>query len=198
MQGNVPIRLSLPNSCWLDVCQRNIEFLPAQLLFCSAMAAVSRKTLDMLRIDDFALFSRGGEVQRSVRRLTWRGRRAAQVTTVGTPLMTYRPGVVIPEVLHRSAGERAGLQAGDVLLGLNGQPLLPSPLSVPRTVAFIRCAAAAAAAASNASPRASAHACALRTAGVAPSAATPLCGCSLQCGPCTRGLAGTTRGGRSR
>lgn len=128
-------------------------------------------------------------MQRSIRRPTWGGRRAAQVTTVGTPLMTFRPGVVIPEVLHRSAGEKAGLQAGDILLGLNGQPLPPSPLSVPRTVAFIKYAPESCRMCLGCSA-----ACALQTAGAAHTTG----GCSLHCGPCSRGRTGTTRGGRSR
>lgn len=61
------------------------------------------------------------------------------MTAVGTPSMDFQPGVKIPEVLRASAGQRAGLQAGDIVLGLNGQPLTPSPYSVARTVAFIRC-----------------------------------------------------------
>eukprot|EP00208_Stichococcus_sp_RCC1054_P002265 CAMPEP_0206136268 /NCGR_PEP_ID=MMETSP1473-20131121/1504_1 /ASSEMBLY_ACC=CAM_ASM_001109 /TAXON_ID=1461547 /ORGANISM="Stichococcus sp, Strain RCC1054" /LENGTH=539 /DNA_ID=CAMNT_0053528675 /DNA_START=215 /DNA_END=1834 /DNA_ORIENTATION=- len=61
-----------------------------------------------------------------------------QVATVGVPLLKWQPGVQVPEVMHSSAAERAGLQNGDIILGLKGQPLLPSPISLARTVEYIK------------------------------------------------------------
>lgn len=61
-----------------------------------------------------------------------------QVATVGTPSLDFLPGVIVPEVIGSSAGYRAGVKAGDVFVGINGQALTPSVNNVKRVVDIIR------------------------------------------------------------
>lgn len=46
-----------------------------------------------------------------------------QVLTVGLVEQEYLPGVVIPEIMARSAASRGGLEAGDVVLSVGGRTL---------------------------------------------------------------------------
>lgn len=46
-----------------------------------------------------------------------------QVLTVGLVEQEYLPGVVIPEIIARSAASRGGLEAGDVVLSVGGRTL---------------------------------------------------------------------------
>ena len=48
------------------------------------------------------------------------------------------PGVVVPMVLPGSEGERAGLQAGDIILSVEGHPVPASPNAVENVVGLIR------------------------------------------------------------
>ena len=63
-----------------------------------------------------------------------------QITTVGTPSLDFLPGVLAPQVVKASAAYRAGVQAGDIILGINGEALPPSARSVRRVVDVIRLA----------------------------------------------------------
>jgi len=48
-----------------------------------------------------------------------------QVATVGFPQINYQEGVIIPEVFtaENSVAKQAGIQAGDIVLAINDQPL---------------------------------------------------------------------------
>ena len=48
-----------------------------------------------------------------------------QVATVGFPQINYQEGVIIPEVFtaENSVAKQAGMQAGDIVLAINDQPL---------------------------------------------------------------------------
>jgi len=46
-----------------------------------------------------------------------------QVLTVGLVEQEYLPGVIIPEIIARSAASRGGLEAGDVVLSVGGRTL---------------------------------------------------------------------------
>jgi len=61
------------------------------------------------------------------------------VTSVGTPMLDFLPGVQAPQIVKGGAAARAGVQAGDLIVGINGQALLPSPNSVKRVVDTIKC-----------------------------------------------------------
>jgi S1-C subfamily serine protease len=57
---------------------------------------------------------------------------------VGTPSLDFLPGVLAPQVVKASAAYRAGVEAGDIILGINGEALPPSARSVRRVVDVIR------------------------------------------------------------
>jgi len=63
-----------------------------------------------------------------------------QVLTVGIPQVVYQPGVRVPQlvVTMSTAAQRAGLQAGDVILALDGQPLPPGKEAVNQVVQAIQ------------------------------------------------------------
>lgn len=65
----------------------------------------------------------------------------AQVSTVGKVETAYLPGVEVPEVVAGSAAERAGLKAGDVILGINKYEVLAAPDQVAAVVQKIRASA---------------------------------------------------------
>ena len=63
---------------------------------------------------------------------------------MGIPSQVFRPGVLVPEVVHRGVAERAGLQRGDLVTYINapqGAParLPASPASVTQLVDTIKC-----------------------------------------------------------
>ncbi len=58
---------------------------------------------------------------------------------MGTPMLDFLPGVQAPQIVKGGAAARAGVQAGDLIVGINGQALLPSPNSVKRVVDTIKC-----------------------------------------------------------
>lgn len=57
---------------------------------------------------------------------------------MGTPSLDFLPGVLAPQVVKASAAYRAGVRAGDIILGINGEALPPSARSVRRVVDVIR------------------------------------------------------------
>ncbi|CAI6009558.1 unnamed protein product [Closterium sp. NIES-65] len=61
-----------------------------------------------------------------------------QVNTVGLIQQVYQPGVMIPDVVYGSAGERAGLLPGDLIVAADGTPLQPSSTAVSDLVSYIR------------------------------------------------------------
>jgi membrane-associated protease RseP (regulator of RpoE activity) len=63
-----------------------------------------------------------------------------QVLTVGIPQAVYQPGVRVPQIVvtMSTAAQRAGLQAGDVILALDGQPLPPGKEAVNQVVQTIK------------------------------------------------------------
>ncbi|GJP51123.1 hypothetical protein CLOM_g10290 [Closterium sp. NIES-68] len=61
-----------------------------------------------------------------------------QVNTVGLIQQVYQPGVVVPDVVYGSAGERAGLLPGDLIVAADGTPLQPSNTAVSDLVSYIR------------------------------------------------------------
>ncbi|CAI5515649.1 unnamed protein product [Closterium sp. Naga37s-1] len=61
-----------------------------------------------------------------------------QVNTVGLIQQVYLPGVVVPDVVYGSAGERAGLLPGDLIVAADGTPLQPSSTAVSDLVSYIR------------------------------------------------------------
>ena len=63
----------------------------------------------------------------------------AQVSTVGIPSQIFRPGVLVPEVLHRGVAERSGLRSGDLVTAVAGRRLQASPNSVNELVNVIKC-----------------------------------------------------------
>lgn len=62
----------------------------------------------------------------------------AQITTVGTPTLDFLPGVLAPQVVKSGAAYKAGVQPGDIILGINGEALTPSPNAVRRVVDVIK------------------------------------------------------------
>lgn len=61
-----------------------------------------------------------------------------QVSTVGKLETGYLPGVKVPEVIAGSAAQRAGVKAGDVILGVNDYEVLAAPDQVAAVVQRIR------------------------------------------------------------
>ena len=61
----------------------------------------------------------------------------AQALTVGQTVLELRPGVVVPELLQRSAAGRAGVRPGDIILEVNGQKVAPTADSVDALVRAI-------------------------------------------------------------
>ena len=61
-----------------------------------------------------------------------------QVSTVGIPSQIFRPGVMVPEVLHKGVAERAGLQDGDLITYVGGKRLEASPYTVNEFVNVIK------------------------------------------------------------
>ncbi|MEN9217049.1 MAG: RIP metalloprotease RseP [Gloeomargarita sp. HHBFW_bins_162] len=63
-----------------------------------------------------------------------------QVLTVGIPELVYQPGVRIPQIALDTSkvAQKAGLQAGDVIVGVDGQPLAPGKEAVNRVVKTIQ------------------------------------------------------------
>ena len=64
---------------------------------------------------------------------------ASQANTVGVAEANYKPGVVVGVVNEGAAGQRAGLQRGDVLLEVGSLKVAPAPDSVQSVVRTIRC-----------------------------------------------------------
>lgn len=61
-----------------------------------------------------------------------------QVTTVGIPSQIFRPGVMVPEVLHKGVAERSGLRSGDLITYVAGNRLVASPYAVNEFVNVIK------------------------------------------------------------
>ncbi|CAI5472792.1 unnamed protein product [Closterium sp. Yama58-4] len=61
-----------------------------------------------------------------------------QVNTVGLIQQVYQPGVLVPDVVYGSAGERAGLLPGDLIVAADGTALQPSSTAVSDLVSYIR------------------------------------------------------------
>ncbi|MEN9214457.1 MAG: RIP metalloprotease RseP [Gloeomargarita sp. DG02_4_bins_56] len=63
-----------------------------------------------------------------------------QVLTVGIPQLVYQPGVRIPQIAldTSTVAQKAGLRAGDVILGVDGQTLAPGKEAVNRVVQAIQ------------------------------------------------------------
>ncbi|NEO83904.1 MAG: RIP metalloprotease RseP [Spirulina sp. SIO3F2] len=67
-----------------------------------------------------------------------------QITTVGTPISTYSPGVIIPEVItteanaQRSAAQIAGLESGDIVLAVDAEELGAVETALPRLMELIQ------------------------------------------------------------
>ena len=61
-----------------------------------------------------------------------------QVTTVGIPSQIFRPGVLVPEVIHRGVAERSGLRTGDLVTAVAGRRLQASPNAVNELVEVIK------------------------------------------------------------
>ncbi|CAI5466514.1 unnamed protein product [Closterium sp. Yama58-4] len=61
-----------------------------------------------------------------------------QVNTVGLIQQVYQPGVLVPDVVYGSAGERAGLLPGDLVVAADGRALEPSSTAVSDLVSYIR------------------------------------------------------------
>ena len=57
---------------------------------------------------------------------------------MGTPSLDFLPGVLAPQVVKAGAAYKAGVQPGDIILGINGEALPPSARSVRRVVDVIR------------------------------------------------------------
>lgn len=57
---------------------------------------------------------------------------------MGTPTLNFLPGVNAPAVIKGGAAYKAGVQPGDLILGINGEALTPSPKAVQRVVDVIR------------------------------------------------------------
>jgi membrane-associated protease RseP (regulator of RpoE activity) len=57
----------------------------------------------------------------------------AQMGFVGLPSVQYNPGALIPKVIPQEAAAQAGVQNGDVVLAVNGQPI---PFTQPETSAL--------------------------------------------------------------
>lgn len=62
----------------------------------------------------------------------------AQVSTVGVTTSNMLPGVKVQTITAESAGARGGLQAGDVIVGIDGISVGSSIVSVPRVVDSIK------------------------------------------------------------
>lgn len=64
----------------------------------------------------------------------------SQVLTVGIPQLAYQPGVRVPQIAldTSTVAQQAGLRAGDVILGLDGQVLAPGKEAVNRVVQMIQ------------------------------------------------------------
>lgn len=60
-----------------------------------------------------------------------------QALTVGQTVQTLQPGVVVPELLARSAAGRAGVRPGDIILEVDGQAVAATGDSVERLVRAI-------------------------------------------------------------
>lgn len=58
---------------------------------------------------------------------------------MGTPTLDFLPGVLAPQVVKSGAAYQAGVQPGDIILGINGQALAPSLSAVRRVVDVIKC-----------------------------------------------------------
>ena len=61
-----------------------------------------------------------------------------QVLSVGLVEQEYLPGVIIPEIIARSAASRGGLETGDVVLSVGGQTLGSNVASVFQLVDIIK------------------------------------------------------------
>ncbi|MEM8639565.1 MAG: RIP metalloprotease RseP [Cyanobacteria bacterium P01_G01_bin.54] len=67
-----------------------------------------------------------------------------QIATIGTPVYTYSPGVIIPEVITRevqsepSAAQKAGLQAGDLVLAVDAEALPAEETALPHLMELIQ------------------------------------------------------------
>ncbi|MEN9208165.1 MAG: RIP metalloprotease RseP [Gloeomargarita sp. GMQP_bins_120] len=63
-----------------------------------------------------------------------------QVVTAGIPQAVYQPGVRVPQIAAEmsAVAQRAGIQAGDVIVAINGQPLSPGKTAVNQVVATIQ------------------------------------------------------------
>lgn len=61
-----------------------------------------------------------------------------QVNSVGLVRQLFFPGVVVPEVTAGSAGDRAGLRPGDLLLAVDGRPLPASEGAVASVVTAVK------------------------------------------------------------
>jgi membrane-associated protease RseP (regulator of RpoE activity) len=64
----------------------------------------------------------------------------SQALTVGIPQLVYQPGVRVPQIAldTSTVAQQAGLRAGDVILGLDGQVLAPGKEAVNRVVQMIQ------------------------------------------------------------
>ena len=60
------------------------------------------------------------------------------MNTVGLVRQAFYPGVLVPEVVAGSAGVRAGLQPGDLIVAVNGQRLPPSEQAVGALVYTVK------------------------------------------------------------
>lgn len=50
----------------------------------------------------------------------------AQMGLVGMPAIDYNPGVIVPKVIAEQVAAQSGIQDGDVVVAINGQPLTAS------------------------------------------------------------------------
>ena len=57
---------------------------------------------------------------------------------MGIPSQIFRPGVMVPEVLHKGVAERSGLRSGDLITYVAGNRLVASPYAVNEFVNVIK------------------------------------------------------------